>query len=126
MYKWASGNDIWALAVLNPVPSEHLDSIPAAVKHVLGECADVFQKPTGQPLSRAYDHHIPLLPNTAPINSRPYPYSPQHKDEIERQVQKLLDEGLIIESASPFVSPKLLVQKKDGSCRFCVDFSTSQ
>lgn len=45
-----------------------------------------------------------------------------HKDEIERQVKSLLAAGLIAPSTSPYASPVLLVQKKDGSWRFCVDY----
>jgi hypothetical protein len=56
------------------------------------------------------------------VNSRPYRYSPLHKDEIERQVAKMLKVGLIKISTSPFASPVLLIQKKDGSWRFCVDY----
>ena len=68
------------------------------------------------------DHAIPLLPDVVPINSRPYHYSPQHKTEIEKQVKELLDNGLICHSHSPFAKPVLLVKKKDGSWRLCVDY----
>lgn len=57
-----------------------------------------------------------------PVNSRPYRYSPLHKDEIERHVSEMLASGLIKVSTSPFASPVLLIQKKDGSWRFCVDY----
>jgi hypothetical protein len=53
------------------------------------------------------------------VNSIPYRYSPFHKDEIERQVNALLEAGLITPSVSPFASLVLLVKKKDGSWRLC-------
>jgi hypothetical protein len=74
------------------------------------------------PPSRAYDHSISMLPNTATINCRPYRYSPEQKNEIERQVESMLKVGTIICSLSPFASPVLLVKKKDVTCRFCVDY----
>jgi hypothetical protein len=48
-------------------------------------------------------------------------YAPVLKTEIEQQVQDMLKQGLIQPSTSPFSSPMLLVKKKDGSYRFCVD-----
>ena len=82
----------------------------------------MFTDPKALPPQRAYDHTIPLLPGSIPINSKPYYYSPLHKTEIERQVQELLQAGLIAHSHSPFASPVLLVKKKDGTWRFCVDY----
>lgn len=115
------GNDIWALAMVSLVDSTSPE-ISSAVGNLLTEFEDVFSKPSALPPPRPYDHTIPLLPDTVPVNSRPYRYSPMHKDEIERQVKELLQSGLITHSTSPFASPVLLVQKRDGSWRFCVDY----
>lgn len=56
------------------------------------------------------------------MNLKPYRYSPGQKDEIERQVKQMLHQGIIKPSTSPFASPVLLVRKKDGTWRFCVDY----
>ena len=44
------------------------------------------------------------------------------RGEITRMVQEMLKDGVIQESASPWVSPAVLVKKKDGTLRFCVDY----
>jgi hypothetical protein len=41
--------------------------------------------------------------------------------EIQRQVQELLDNGYVRESLSPYVVPVILVPKKNGTWRMCVD-----
>jgi hypothetical protein len=113
--KWYKGNDIWALAVIQQDKAQPAEPTPPVISQVLDDFPDVFEAPTELPPHRDYDHSTPLLPGSVPVNSRPYHYSPFHKDEIERQVKDLLESGLISVSTSPFASPVLLVQKKDGS-----------
>lgn len=71
---------------------------------------------------RACDHAIPLISGATPVNVRAYRYPPSLKDEIEKQMQVMLKQGLIQASSSPFSSPVLLVRKKDGTWWFCVDY----
>ena len=52
----------------------------------------------------------------------PYKYAYHHKDEIERQVRELLQARVIRQSTSLFSSPVILVKKKDGTWRMCVDY----
>lgn len=104
------------------MPNNKQEDIPQSIQWLLHEYADPFTNPKSLPPSRVYDHGIPLHLGAVPMNSRPYRHSPQHKTEIERQVQELLAAGLITHSSSPFASPVLLVQKKDGAWRFYVDY----
>ncbi|XP_073355673.1 uncharacterized protein [Aegilops tauschii subsp. strangulata] len=96
--------------------------IPTEVLRLLEQFTDVFEDPRSLPPRRECDHRIPLMAGAQPVNLRPYRYKPELKTEIERQVQELLDAGVIQKSSSPFSSPALLVKKKDGSWRLCVDY----
>jgi len=122
LHKWIKGNAVWAMAVVDTFSQDSLSPPPDQVQQLLSQYQDVFSDPKTTPPQRFHDHQIPLLPGTTPINSRPYRYSPLHKTKIERQVKELLEAGLIVPSTSPFASPVLLVQKKDGTWRFCVDY----
>jgi hypothetical protein len=95
---------------------------PAEIADLLTEFQSVFAPPAGYPPPRDCEHTIPLVPGAAAVNIRPYRYPPAIKDEIERQITEMLASGVIQHSHSPFSSSVLLVKKKDGTFRFCVDF----
>ena len=44
------------------------------------------------------------------------------QDAIDEEVQKMLQQGVVHQSFNPWSSPVVMVQKKDGSWRFCVDY----
>lgn len=46
--------------------------LPPEIKSILLNYPTVFQEPRGLPPSRLHAHHIPILPNTPPINVKPY------------------------------------------------------
>lgn len=89
---------------------------------LLHEFAAVFTPPSEYPPPRSCDHEIPLIQGAKPVFVRPYRYPPALKDEIEQQMSDMLAKGFIQPSVSAFSSPVLLVKKKDGSWRFCVDY----
>jgi hypothetical protein len=97
-------------------------TVPKIVAMVIDTYEEIFERPTGLPPHRKYDHTIPLMPGASPVNLRPYRYSPMQKNEIEKQVREMMEQGVIQPSSSPFASPVLLVGKKDLTWRLCVDF----
>ncbi|XP_041935239.1 uncharacterized protein LOC121697664 [Alosa sapidissima] len=66
-------------------------------------------------------HTIPLL-DDAPVRQRYRRLPPSQYDLVKKHVQELLDHNIVRPSCSPYASPIVVVQKKDGSIRLCVDY----
>lgn len=66
-------------------------------------------------------HDIPLV-DDVPIRQRYRRIPPSDYDEVKAHIRKLLDSQVIQESCSPYASPIVLVRKKDGTLRLCVDY----
>ena len=73
-------------------------------------------------LGRTYlvKHHI-QLDNYTPIKDRYRRIPPHQYEEVRKHLKEMLDIGAIRCSNSPWASPVVLVRKKDGSLRFCID-----
>lgn len=62
------------------------------------------------------------LKSNSNVYYRPYRLSPHEREKVKEIVQNLLDNQIIRESDSSFASPVLLVKKKVGSDRLCIDY----
>ncbi|CAN6338981.1 unnamed protein product [Urochloa humidicola] len=124
-YAMQRDDDIWCVVQVysaeEQTPHNEL-LLSSQIQQLVHTYSDIFAEPTGLPPSRAKDHVIPLMTGTQPFRLRPYRYTPAQKTEIEQQVAHLLRNHMIQESSSPFASPVLLVKKKTGEWRLCVDF----
>ena len=67
------------------------------------------------------EHHIPT-DQCAPVRRPPYRIPQAFRDEVNCELQKMLEHGIIEHSTSDWASPLVAVQKKDGSLRLCVDY----
>lgn len=112
------------LISLQPLDQPLADSVHCSndIQLLLKEFPLVCSVPSELPPVRSCDHTIPLVQGAQPVNIRPYRYPPALKDEIESQVAQMFQQGLIQPSMSSFASPVLLVKKKGGTWRFCVDY----
>ncbi|KAL3862869.1 hypothetical protein ACJMK2_008815 [Sinanodonta woodiana] len=60
--------------------------------------------------------------NANPIKQHPRRLPLSKRQAAEDEIDGMLKDGIIEPSKSPWASPIVLVQKKDGSVRFCVDY----
>lgn len=125
MGKLLSHNAVGAVLLVAPTQCHSLQTSSVThplVSSVLLQFLDVFAEPQHIPPERDCDHTIPLLPDSKPVNVRPYRLPHHKKNALEELIKQLLDSNVIQPSVSPFSSPAILVKKKDGSWRLCIDY----
>ena len=110
-------------AYMNQLTNPDEPVLPSSIVSLLQEFDDVFPEeiPSGLPPIRGIEHQIDFVPGSTIPNRPAYRSNPEETKELQRQVSELLEKGYIRESMSPCAIPVLLVPKKDGTWRMCVD-----
>lgn len=67
------------------------------------------------------EHTIPLN-NSRPIRQSPYRLPAAYRNEVEQELEEMLQHGVIEPTTSPWASPMVIVRKKDGTVRICVEY----
>ncbi|GBN56664.1 Retrovirus-related Pol polyprotein from transposon 297, partial [Araneus ventricosus] len=93
-----------------------------AVKELLQEFQNFFSNSDSDVGRCNMTQHRINTGNHPPIKQYPRRLPLAKKEEAERLVKEMVDNVIIEESSGPWASPIVLVKKKDGSTRFCVDY----
>ena len=103
--------------------NQHDTSLPSSIVSLLQEFEDVFPEeiPNGLPPIRGIEHQIDFVPGATIPNRPAYRSNPEETKELQKQVGELMEKGYVRDSLSPCAVPVILVPKKDGTWRMCVD-----
>jgi hypothetical protein len=103
-------------------PSHDHQHYPSNIQAFIRKHERVFESlPAGRPPDRGFEHVIELEEGSKPMITTPYRHLNRFKDEIEKAIKEFLEMGHINPSSSPFASSIVLVKKKDGTMRMCID-----
>src|SRR5271170_3262103 len=100
---------------LTKIQQQQLDQL-------LYEYQDVIANDKDPPGRTDLITHSIVTDNTLPIKQRPYRLFPTEHDFVAKELDQMLEQGIIQPSQSPWAFPIVLVKKKNGKMRFCVDY----
>ena len=125
------GAKVWSNAELPIDLPEHLRNLVSEelsvrqkvqLSKTLNSYSDCFMGPDGKlGRSNLFKHEIDTG-SSHPIKQAPRRLGFAQQDVVVEELDKMLASGVIEPSDSPWASPIVLVKKKDGTTRFCVDY----
>eukprot|EP00253_Pinus_taeda_P007814 PITA_07814 len=103
--------------------SNNVYDLPIEIQEMLDNYCDIIfdDLPNALPPIRRISHHIDLILGASLPNKEAYRMTPTENEQVRKQVQELLDKGLIRENLSPCAIPTVLSPKKVGGWRMCID-----
>lgn len=91
-------------------------------RRTLQEVVDTAFTEMGDRLGCTTLVELEIKTDSSPIKQRYYPISPALQKEVNCELEKMLADGIIERSSSPWSSPIVMIKKKSGGWRFCVDY----
>ncbi|KAK0598331.1 hypothetical protein LWI29_033736 [Acer saccharum] len=112
------------VAAMVQIKPDVMVEVPDKIGEVLEEFKDVMPKELSKklPPRRQCDHRIELEPGATPPAKAPYRMAPSKLAKLRKQLDELLDGGLLQPSKVPYRALVLFQKKQDGSLRMCVDY----
>lgn len=89
------------------------------VDGLLKEYSQIFSNVSGQ--SKSVKHHIKVI-NDCPFKIKPYVIPEHYKEKVEAEIMELEILKIIQRSNSNYSSPMVVIRKKDGTIRICIDY----
>ena len=91
-------------------------------ERIFREYADVFTREGEELGCTSTMHHRIRTEDNVPVNQRHRRIPPNQFQEVKQHLQELLKKGVIRPSQSDYASPIVLVRKKSGAIRLCLDY----
>ena len=92
------------------------------LRTLLEEYLEVFAVNPKKTTKTFITEHTIETGGARPVRAKYGRVSPQAEREINHQIYQMLDNGIIRPSSSPWASRVILVQKRDGTTRFAIDY----
>ena len=100
-------------------PNESVTEQVRELQSLTSQYGDIFSDCPGD--SNLAEHHIDLT-SDVPVRQTQYPVPYAMQASLKEELQQMEEMGIIRKSSSPYSSPVVVVKKKDGGNRICVDF----
>lgn len=94
------------------------DGQKQSLKNLIRKYQEIFEKKPGV-LAR-FEYELRMVDNEA-IVTKPYPIPMKYREKVRDEVKRMMEHGIIRRSRSPYINPVVIVIKKDGSVRICLD-----
>ncbi|XP_046602593.1 uncharacterized protein LOC124296600 [Neodiprion lecontei] len=134
--RWVRGevSRVWAIDRANiktsPINEEDIDVGPEQPKEVVQELCELINEYRDCVSTNLFDlgcaknveMEIQVNEGSKPVCSKPYRTSEKERCETKEMLREWREAGIITDTQSPYASPVLLVKKKSGDSRLCVDF----
>ncbi|XP_078492084.1 uncharacterized protein LOC144747728 [Ciona intestinalis] len=89
------------------------------ISRIVKKHSEVFSEKPG---TMKLVEHVISLTSDKPVRSKPYAVPFHVRKSLREDIQEMLDTGIIRPSSSPYASPVVMVRKKDGTNRICIDY----
>lgn len=94
----------------------------SSVRQLFDKFSNLFSFDGNFRITNVMEHVITLKKGAKPIKQKQRKLPEVHKEFVAKEVKKLLDMGLVQEADSDWVSPLVIVPKKGGKLRMCIDY----